>query len=115
MGKSTAAKMLRDLGIPVFDSDAASRASTAPGGVALDAIAKRFPDVMTSSGLDRQALAKKVFSNAHDLKALEAIIHPLVRSARRKFMGRISAQRRRAVVFDIPLLFETKSERECDA
>lgn len=114
MGKSTAANMLRDLGLPVFDSDAASRATTAPGGSALAAIAKWFPAVMVNGVLDRQALAKKVFGNIHDLKALEAIVHPLVRAARRQFMRRISTQRRRAVVFDIPLLFETKSERECD-
>lgn len=114
MGKSTAANMLHDLGIPIFDSDAASRATTAPGGSALGAIAKRFPDVFVNNVLDRQALAKKVFSDARDLKTLEAIVHPLVRAGRQHFMQRMSAQRRRAVVFDIPLLFETGSERECD-
>ncbi len=114
MGKSTAAKMLRDLGIPVFDSDAASRATTAPGGSALAAIAERFPDVMVNGVLDRQGLAKKVFSNAHDLKALERIIHPLVRADRQHFIRRVAHQRKHLMVFDIPLLFETKSEHECD-
>ncbi len=114
MGKSTAAKMLKDLGIPVFDSDAASRASTAPGGAATAALKQRFPDAFVNGALDRQALAKKVFSSAHDLKALEAIVHPIVRANRRHFMRRAAHQRRQLVVFDIPLLFETNSEHECD-
>lgn len=114
MGKSTAAKMIREMGIPVFDSDASSRALTATGGAAIPAITKRFPGVMVNGQLDRQALAKLVFSSPRDLVALEAIVHPLVKAARQKFVRQAKRARRRVLVFDVPLLFETKSEHQCD-
>ncbi|MBL8645245.1 MAG: dephospho-CoA kinase, partial [Rhodospirillaceae bacterium] len=69
MGKSTAAAMLQSLGVPVFDSDAESRAVTAKGGAALPAIAARFPGVVANGLLDRAALAQKVFNNTPELRA----------------------------------------------
>lgn len=114
MGKSTAANMLRNLGIPVFDSDASSRALTAANGKALPAIAQKFPDVFSGAVLDRQALAKRVFGNVRDLAALEAIIHPLVRAARKNFIRHAARHHRRCVVLDVPLLFETNSQGDCD-
>ncbi|MBL8643126.1 MAG: dephospho-CoA kinase, partial [Rhodospirillaceae bacterium] len=47
--------------------------------------------------------------------ALEAIIHPLVRQARTRFLKRAASQRTKIVAFDIPLLLETRFESECDA
>jgi dephospho-CoA kinase len=114
MGKSTAAQMLRALGIAVFDSDAAARALTAPNGGALPAVAKTFPGVVHDNVLDRKALAKMVFSDAQKLQSLEAIIHPLVKHARQNFVRAAARRRCKIVVFDIPLLFETSSEGECD-
>lgn len=115
MGKSTAAAMLRRLGLPVFDSDGAVRALTAKNGAAIPAIAKRFPGTVHKGTLDRQALAKKVFSSSRQLTVLEAILHPLVKSRRSKFLSRMTRQRKKLVIFDIPLLFETGAERGCDA
>jgi dephospho-CoA kinase len=114
MGKSTAAAMVRQMGVPVFDSDAVSRAATAPGGTAIPQVAALFPDVVTNGILDRKALGKSVFDSPAQLKRLEAIIHPIVKQARKQFLARAARARRRVVVFDIPLLFETRAERECD-
>ena len=49
------------------------------------------------------------------LARLEAILHPLVRGAERRFLARCAAARRPLVVLDIPLLFETGGERLVDA
>lgn len=114
MGKSTAAKMLREMGLAVFDSDAASRALTAPGGAAVAAVARRFPQTMKDGTLDRQALGRLVFTNPRELAALERIVHPLIAADRRKFMHNAARQRRKIVVLDIPLLFETRAEEQCD-
>jgi len=56
MGKSTAAKMLREMGVPVYDADAAVHALQAPGGAALPGIESAFPGVVKAGVLDRQAL-----------------------------------------------------------
>ena len=60
MGKSTAAKMLREMGVPVYDADAAVHALQAPGGAALPGIEAAFPGVVKAGVLDRQALGARV-------------------------------------------------------
>ncbi len=114
MGKSTTVRMARNLGAAVFDSDATSRRLTAPTGAALPAIAKAFPSAMENGVLDRKALAKIVFDAPQKLKHLEAIIHPLVQRARAAFLRSATRRRCKVVVFDIPLLFETGAQSQCD-
>ena len=116
MGKSTAAQALRRLGVPVHDADAAVHRLLAPGGRAVAAVLAAFPDVGTpEGGIDRRALGTRVFGDAAALKRLEAILHPLVGAAKRRFLAAAARRRRRLVVLDIPLLFETGGERACDA
>src|SRR5207302_9903443 len=78
MGKSTAARMLRQMGVPVYDADAAVHAVQAPGGAALAPIEAAFPGVVKDGVLDRQALGARVFGNKQALRKLEATVHPLV-------------------------------------
>ncbi|SDG24095.1 dephospho-CoA kinase [Limimonas halophila] len=115
MGKSTAAAMLRRLGIPVHDADAAVHAMLQPGGEAEAAVAAEFPEVMTGTGIDRRALGNRVFANRAALRRLERILHPRVRRAAERFIRRHRLRRTPVVVLDIPLLFETRGERLCDA
>jgi len=115
MGKSTAARALRRLGIPVHDSDAAVHRLMAKGGAAVAAIDAAFPGVVVDGAVDRKALGAKVFGNPTELRRLEKILHPMVRQVTRRFVQRARAQRRPLVVLDIPLLFETGGEKRCDA
>jgi dephospho-CoA kinase len=120
MGKSTAAAMLRRLGVPVHDADAAVHRLLAPGGKAVPAVLEAFPgvergDAEGRTGIDRKALGKIVFGDPAALKRLEAVLHPLVRAEARAFLRRQARRRARLVVLDIPLLFETGGERLCDA
>ena len=114
MGKSTAAAMLRRMRLPVFDADRVVHRLLAPGGAAVAAVARAFPGVERGGGIDRAALGARVFGNRPELGRLEAILHPLVGAAERRFFGRARAQRRRLVVMDVPLLFETGREGYCD-
>ena len=86
MGKSTAAKMLRQMGVPVYDADANVHAVQAKGGAALPAIEAAFPGVVKDGVLDRQALGARVFGNKPALRQLEAIVHPLVAQQQRLFV-----------------------------
>ncbi|MCW5569352.1 MAG: dephospho-CoA kinase, partial [Dokdonella sp.] len=60
MGKSTAARLLRDLGVPVHDADAAIHALMNAGGEAVDAVAAAFPGVRKGAAIDRAALRARV-------------------------------------------------------
>jgi dephospho-CoA kinase len=114
MGKTTAARMLRRLGIPVHDADGEVHRLLGRGGAAVRAVDAAFPGVKSGKAIDRAALGKVVFADKAALKRLEGILHPLVRRAERRFLAEARRQHRRLVVLDIPLLFETKGERRCD-
>jgi dephospho-CoA kinase len=115
MGKSTAAKALRRLGVPVHDADAAVHALLGRGGAAVAAVERAFPGVLVDGAVDRAALGRRVFGDPAALKRLEAILHPLVRRSEQRFLRRASARRTPVAVLDIPLLFETGAEARCDA
>ena len=114
MGKTTAARMLRKMGIPVHDADAEVHRLLGRGGAAVKAVEAAFPGVKSGRVIDRAALGRIVFADPPALKRLEAILHPLVRAAERKFLARARREHRKLVVLDIPLLYETKGERRCD-
>jgi len=114
MGKSTAAEMLRQLGLPVFDADAVVHKLQASGGRAIPAIARAFPDLVTGGVLDRARLARRAFEAPDVLRRLEQILHPLVHEAEMRFLRLAALGRRPLVVLDIPLLFESGAERRCD-
>ena len=114
MGKSTAAAVFRRAGIPVFDADATVHALQARGGRAVRAIERAFPGTVRGDAVDREALRRAVLGNPDALRRLEAIVHPLVRDAERAFVARARRRGARAVVLDIPLLFETGGEARVD-
>lgn len=114
MGKSTAAAAFRRARIPVFDADAAVHALQAPGGRAVPAIARAFSGTVRDGAVDREALRRAVLGNPDALRRLEAIVHPLVRQAERAFIARARRRGARAVVLDIPLLFETGADARVD-
>jgi dephospho-CoA kinase len=112
MGKSTVAKMFERAGVPVFDADAEVRRLQAPGGALVEAIAKRFPGSVRDGRVDREALSGLVLEKPEELGALEAIMHPAVHQARTRFI--LEHGDAPALLFDIPLLFETGGEGAFD-
>lgn len=113
MGKSTAATMFEREGVPVFDADAEVHRLQGPRGALVAAIEARFPGTTGPKGVDRQKLGARVLGNTHELAALEAIVHPAVGKAQRKFLMRHRA--RDVVILDIPLLFEKGGWRKVGA
>jgi dephospho-CoA kinase len=104
MGKSTVAAMFAEAGIPVFDADAEVRAMQGPGGELVPAIEAAFPGTTGPEGVHRDRLGQLVFADKPALARLEAIVHPAVAARRAAFLA--AHADKRAVVFDIPLLFE---------
>ena len=112
MGKSTVAKMFERAGVPVFDADAIVHQLQSPGGGLVDKIGELFPGTVRSGTLDRDCLAQIVLSDPKKLSALEAIVHPAVREAREAFVREHGQAP--ALIFEIPLLFETGGESDFD-
>ena len=115
MGKTTAAAMFRRQKVPVHDADAGVHQLLAPGGAAVPAVGDLFPGVVRDGGVDRQLLGKIVFADPQALGRLETILHPLVRKKQKAFLRSSAGQRRQLVVLEIPLLFETGGDSNCDA
>ncbi|HEY5237088.1 MAG TPA: dephospho-CoA kinase [Rhizomicrobium sp.] len=113
MGKTETARMFARLGIPVYDADAAVHRLYEPGGAAVEAIAKEFPDCVREGRVDRAALAKTIAAQTDGFKRLEAIVHPLVAREQMKFLEENADAD--MVVLDIPLLFETGGHARMDA
>ena len=112
MGKSTVAKMFEHAGVPVFDADTVVRQLQSPGGGLVDKIGEMFPGTVRCGTLDRACLAHIVLADPAKLAALEEIVHPAVRDAREAFVA--AHPNAPALVFEIPLLFETSGEHEFD-
>jgi dephospho-CoA kinase len=115
MGKSTAATMLRRMGVAVSDADATVHRLLAAGGAAVAPVDAAFPGVVRDGAVDRALLGQRVFGDRDALRRLEKIIHPLVGRERDRFLRRAAVRRLRLVAFDVPLLYETGGERRCDA
>jgi dephospho-CoA kinase len=114
MGKSTAAAAFRNAHVPVFDADAAVHKLQARGGRAVRPIAAAFPGVVRDGKVDRALLREAVLGHPHELRRLEAIIHPMVRQEERAFLARARRAGCRIAVLDIPLLLETKGDKRVD-
>lgn len=112
MGKSTVAALFAAQGVPTFNADEAVHQLQAPGGGAMAALEAAFPELVTEGILNRSGLRALVLEDPTQMRRLEQIMHPLVRQARADFLARM--QDKKAVLFDIPLLFETGGQAECD-
>lgn len=112
MGKSTAAKLFADAGIPVNDSDAVVHELYA--GEAAQLIEAEFPGTVRNGVVDRQELGRQLSRRPDGFKTLEAIVHPLVRQRETEFVAREQARGSEIVLLDIPLLFETGAETRVD-
>ena len=114
MGKTTIANMFADLGVPVLDSDKVVHALLEENKTIIANIARHFPAALKNGKLDRSEIGKAVFADAKKLKALEAILHPAVRKAQQAFIKNEKQKKQKAVILDIPLLFETGAEKRVD-
>ncbi|MBA2173365.1 dephospho-CoA kinase [Halobacillus locisalis] len=109
-GKSTVSKMFADLDIPVIDADQLSREVVEPGELAYKQIVETFGEGILHKDrtIDRKQLGKVIFSDKEKRQQLNDIVHPEVRRemiARRESYKKKGAK---AVVLDIPLLFESE-------
>ncbi len=124
MGKTTAATMLQQLGVPVHDADQEAHDLQQPGSAAILAIGAAFPyyehpelygkKVEGVRHIQRKEMVKIVLADMEKLATLEGILHPLVREAQNKFILKSKKMGQEIVALDVPLLFETGGDEFVD-
>ena len=104
-GKTTVTQRFAELGVPVIDADVASRNVVEPGKPGLAQVVQRFGGgILDADGrLDRRALRNLIFKDSSLRKALDAILHPLIRADMEREAAQATAP---YVVMAIPLLVE---------
>lgn len=109
-GKSTVAKMLKELGLPIVDADQVARLVVEPGTETLSKIAEAFgKDILHENGeLDRAKLGNIIFHNPSKRKELNDIIHPAIRKEMLRQRDEWTDKGEKHIVMDIPLLFESR-------
>lgn len=112
MGKSTTAQMFVEEGCALWDADAAVHRLYSRGGAAVGPMERLFPSAIQDGAVNRDALKRIIATDPAALKAIEAIVHPLVAADRAAFR---EAATNDILVFDIPLLFETGGDAAMDA
>ncbi len=116
-GKSTALQVLSRLGAEVLSSDAVVH-ELYEGDELREAVVARFgPQVAPDGVVDRSAVARRAFASPEDRAWLEGLVWPLVGVRVASWVERVRAQRPapRAVVVEVPLLFEAGMQGLYDA
>ncbi|MET3598138.1 dephospho-CoA kinase [Martelella mangrovi] len=112
MGKSTTAGFFTKAGIPVQNADEVVHALYR--GRAVTPVEAAFPGVAVDGAIDRARLSKALDGKSENFERLEAIVHPLVREERDRFLEKARADGAAIAVLDIPLLYETGADRSVD-
>ena len=113
MGKTETGKIFSELGFPLYDADAAVHKLYGPGQKGSEKIKEKFPNSINPDGsVNRESLSAEVLADPEKIKSLESIIHPLVGEDREVFFEKNA--KAKAIVLDIPLLFETGGEKFVD-
>jgi dephospho-CoA kinase len=109
-GKSTVAAMLVPLGAALIDTDAIARALTGAQGASLPALRREFGDAIFNpdGSLDRAAMRTRAFAEMTVRQRLEAVLHPMIGAEAQR---QADAANSAALVFDVPLLTESKHWR----
>ena len=113
MGKTTVSNMFRDIGVPVWCADNEVNILYSKDGAATKIFTKKFPNVVTETGIDKVQLRDLIHKDNDILKKVEKIVHPLLHKSRTDFLE--LNKKTPIIIFDIPLLFEKNQEANFDA
>jgi dephospho-CoA kinase len=114
-GKSTVARMIRELGVPVIDADLLARQVVEPGQPAHAEIAAAWPEVIEQGGgIDRKRLAEHIFADPASRTRLEAITHPRITERALEQADQFRRQGLQVAFLEAALLVETGLHRRLD-
>ena len=108
MGKSTVSSIFRNNNIKVWDADFEVHTLYKKGKAGYNSIISIYPELKDKEEINRKKVSYLIREKKIDLKLIEEIIHPLLVKSREKFIKK--NEREEILVFDIPLLYETKAQ-----
>ena len=112
-GKSTFARLLRERGYHVYDTDAAAkRLQNEDAGIRRKLMEKFGEQIYTAEGLNRKLLAEEVFAQPRLLKLLNEAVHPAVERDFQRWKTRHSHER--LLFVESAILFESGFNRLVD-
>ncbi len=111
-GKTTAARMIQEAVIPVFDADAAVHRLMKENAGMKALFTRRFPGVLAGDEISRPFLSAEIAAGRLDVRELEKMIYPFLEEELTLFFARHI--REPVVVLDAPLLFEAGWDKFCD-
>lgn len=114
-GKSTATKILAELGAFAIQADSLAKRYTAPDTPILRELIELLgSEILDGEGKpDRKKIAEVVFHDPKKLEGLNKLIHPRVRQDFLKILETEASGK--LVIWEVPLLFETDAHTLCDA
>ena len=109
-GKSTVARLFRQLGAKIIDADELAREVVHPGRQAWNEIVDAFGKeiLRDDQTLDRHKLRQKIFADREARKRLESIVHPQIRALAERRINEAVAAGHQVVIYEAPLLFENQ-------
>jgi len=115
-GKSTIVKMFEDNKIPVIDTDDIARELLNSDEAIKATIIETFgEDILTpSKEINRNKLAKIIFSDKDQRQKLNDIVHPQVKDRVFKEIEHFKDLNHNIIVVDVPLLFEAGFDQFMD-
>ena len=108
MGKSTVSSIFRNNNIKVWDADSEVHTLYKKGKEGYNSIISIYPELQDKVEINRKKVSYLLREKKVDLKLIEKIIHPLLIKSREKFIKK--NEREKILIFDIPLLYETKAQ-----
>ena len=110
-GKSTIANMFALFKIPVFDADKEIK-KILDNKEVIQKLNILFPNIIKKNNIDKLKLKTIIFSNKNEKKKLEGLLYPYLESKKGKFLH--INQKKKILVYDVPLIYETNSEKQYD-
>ena len=116
-GKSTVARIISKMDIPVIDADIVARQVTESGSPVLLKLTDIFgQDILNTDGsLNRRQLAAIAFKDTKSTQKLNEITHPAIISSIKDKITEFETQGKKAVVVEAALLFESGTNTQCSA
>ena len=108
MGKSTVSSIFRNNNIKVWDADFEVHTLYKKGKDGYKSIISVYPELEDKVEINREKVSYLIKKKKIDLKVIEEIIHPLLIKSREIFIK--ENEREKLLIFDIPLLYETKAQ-----
>ena len=110
-GKTTIANMFAFFKVPIFDADKEIKKILNSEKIKQE-IQNKWPHVIRGNKINKSKLKSIIFSNRYEKIRLEKLLYPYLEIEKDRFEK--TYYNKNILVYDIPLIYETKTEKKYD-